>query len=92
VLILVLAQISDMLSGSTLFRAAMDGVAAAAVGLVMNIGVLGAQRFFPKAAPCAVTAATFIAIGILRLPLIPVVLVLAPVSVGLAYLGRSADA
>jgi hypothetical protein len=30
-------------------------------------------------------AATFIAIGVLRLPLVPCLLVLAPVSVALAY-------
>ena len=32
-----------------------------------------------------VMAATFIAIGVLRLPLVPCLLVLAPVSVALAY-------
>jgi chromate transporter len=33
----------------------------------------------------AIVAATFVAIGILRLPMIPVVLVLAPASIGLAW-------
>ncbi|HUZ67595.1 MAG TPA: chromate transporter [Beijerinckiaceae bacterium] len=92
VLILVLARLSELLSGSSLFHAAMDGVAAAAVGLVLNIGVLGAQRFFPQIVPILVMAATFVAIGVLRLPLIPVVLVIAPISVVLAYLRRAADA
>ena len=35
--------------------------------------------------PWAIAAATFIAVGLLRLPMIPVVLVLGPASIGLAW-------
>jgi chromate transporter len=36
-------------------------------------------------------AATFLAVGVLRLPVIPVVLVLAPIGVGLAWRGGRAS-
>lgn len=92
VMILILARLSELLSGSLIFHAAMDGVAAAAVGLVMNIGVVGAQRFFPQIVPCLIMALTFVAIGVLRLPLFPVVIVITPLSVVLAYLRRRRNA
>lgn len=92
VLILVLARVSALLSGSAIFHAALEGVTAAAVGLVLNIGVIGAQRFLPRIIPTLVMAATFVAIEVLHVPLLLTVVVIAPISVVLAYFRRAADA
>ena len=88
VCVLILARISEALSGSALFRAAMDGIAAAAVGMVLNIGIIGAQRFFPKILPCLVTVATFVAVGVFHVSLLPAVVISAPISIGLAFIAR----
>jgi chromate transporter len=88
VLILVLAQISAELKGQPLFHAGMEGIAAAAVGLVMNIGVVGTRQFVRSVPSLVVMAATFVAIGIAHLALFPTVAVMAPVSVGLALARR----
>lgn len=67
------------------FPAAMAGLAAAAVGMMFRMGLTSARgihRHFPS---LLVLAATFVAVGIMEWPLVPVVLVLAPVSVAAAW-------
>lgn len=65
-------------------RVALDGVAAAAIGMGASLGVRTIQRNGLALLPLGVAATTFVSVGILRLPLIPVVLVLAPVSIALS--------
>ena len=65
-------------------RAALAGVAAAAVGLTAAMGLRAARRSATGVGPVLIIAATFVAIGLLHWPLIPVVAVIAPVSIGLA--------
>ncbi len=62
-------------------RAALEGVAAAAIGLTFSVGYRAA-RHSAKASPWALPmlAVVFIAVGVLRLPLIPVVLCIVPVA------------
>ena len=91
VLILAMARVSALLAGQSGFHAAMAGIAAAAVGLVLNIGVISARRFFPKLVPSIIMAATFVAIGLFHWPLFETVVAIAPVSVVLAYLRRRAS-
>jgi len=67
------------------FHAAMDGIAAAAVGMVLRMGYTGAAHGCRKLAPALVAAGVFFAIGIEHWPLLPVILVAAPLSVGLAW-------
>ena len=65
----------------------LAGIAAAAIGLMSATIAKMAQPVLSKLiapAPLIMTA-TFIAIGVLRLPLVPCLLVLAPISVALAY-------
>ena len=66
------------------FHAAMDGIAAAAVGMILRLGVMGA-RSCRKIAPALVALGVFISIGIMKWPLLPVILTLAPISVALAW-------
>ncbi|HXW26577.1 MAG TPA: chromate transporter [Xanthobacteraceae bacterium] len=83
-------------AGAAGLHIVLEGAAAASVGLMIAMGVsLGGHivgvgtRSTPgaarKAGAVAVVAATFVLIGILRFPMVPVVLVLTPLSVALAY-------
>ncbi len=71
------------------FHSAMDGIAAAAVGMVLRMGTMGALHGCRKAAPAIIAFAVFVAIGILQWPLAPVAVVAAPISVALAWPRRS---
>jgi chromate transporter len=80
--ILALAAGYTRIDQSVTPHAALEGVAAAAIGLTF-------VRFGrASAGPLAVTAATVLSVGVLRWPMIPVALCLAPVSIGLALLDR----
>jgi chromate transporter len=63
-------------------RDLLEGIAAAAVGLTFSVGYRAARHAMTsnRRAP-AVLLVVFIAIGVLRWPLIPVVLVVAPLAV-----------
>jgi chromate transporter len=63
---------------------ALAGAAAAAVGLSLQMGVRAARRAARSAVPVAIIVATFVAIGVLHLPLLPVMAVLAPLSIAYA--------
>ncbi len=67
------------------FHAAMDGIAAAAIGMILRLGWMGASHSCRKAAPAVIALAVFIAIGILKWPLLAVVAVAAPLSVALVW-------
>ena len=90
VVILVLARVAAALRVHPTFAACLDGVAAAAVGLVLDVGVVSARRFVPKLAPTAVMAATFFAIAVMHWSLFATVGIVAPASVALAHLRRRA--
>ena len=83
-LMVAVASLFLHLSGQPLVRAALDGVAAAAIGLGASMGVSAARRCLAPV-PAAIMAATFLGVGVLKLPLLWVLLPLAPVSVALAW-------
>jgi chromate transporter len=74
------------------FEAAMAGVAAVAVGMLLRLAVVFARRFPWNPVPVAIMAATFIAVGLFNWPLVAVVLVLAPVSIAAAWPRLAGDA
>jgi chromate transporter len=63
----------------------MAGVAASAVGLVLSVTLKSVRVSIRGAGPITVLVAIFVCIGILRWPLVPVVLGIAPISVALAW-------
>ncbi|HTI68017.1 MAG TPA: chromate transporter [Caulobacteraceae bacterium] len=67
---------------------AFAGAAAAAIGLSLATGFRAAQGVMARPAAAAVMGATFVAVGLLKLPMVPVLLVLAPASIALAHRGR----
>lgn len=82
--ILGLALLYGWGAGFAGFGVVLGGVAAAGLANSLTTG-LRTARGLRGAWPWGVAAITFVAVGILRLPMIPVVLVLAPVSIGLAW-------
>lgn len=66
----------------------LAGLAAAGVGATLTMGIKVGRRL-PRDLATALTAATvFALVGVLQLPMIPVVLGLIPISVGLALLAE----
>ncbi len=68
--------------------AAVVGAAAGAAGLVMGTGLKMARKIKPAPLAILVTVAAFFAEGIMEWPLVPVVLVLVPLSVIAAAMER----
>jgi chromate transporter len=65
--------------------AALAGVTAAAMGMLMMVVVKGSLRASHTNGGLLIITSVAMAIGVLRLPMIPVLLVAAPISIGLAW-------
>jgi chromate transporter len=84
-IILAIGAIYAGIGQGSILHAMLDGVAAIVVGLTFATGLGSVWRGAPGPLPLTMTALTVLCVGILRWPLVPVVLVLAPVSIGLAF-------
>jgi chromate transporter len=84
-MILVLGFIYSHVSASPATHMVLSGLAAVGVGATLVLGVKGARPFCRHPIPVLIAAATFLGVGVLRWPLIPVVLVAVPVSVLLSF-------
>jgi chromate transporter len=80
-----LVLVYERVAGNALVHAAMDGVAAAAIGLLLFVGFKGAQRAVQRPAAGVIMAVIIVTVGLLQWPLVPVALVMAPISVALAW-------
>jgi chromate transporter len=67
------------------FQAAVAGIAAAAIGMLIRLGFIAARKATTGVAPVLIMLAIFVAIGLLRWPLVPVVLVMAPLSIAVSW-------
>lgn len=92
VLCVLIAILYHYVQDYPVLQACVDGVAAAAVGLNMRLGIVGAQRVVNRLAPTVAMIATFIAVGVFEWPLVPVVLVIAPLSVAAVWPRRARHA
>ena len=84
-IILLIGGVYAGVSGSAPLHAMLDGVAATVVGLTLATGLRSAWHGAAGVLPLAITAVTVLCVGILRWPMLPVLLVLAPISIGLAF-------
>ncbi|MEP9377007.1 chromate transporter [Aquabacter sp. CN5-332] len=82
--VVLIATLLSAISGFSLTHAAMNGAAAAAVGLSLTMGLTAARRVPRRAFPLMVMAAVFIAIGVLQWPLVWTVLVAGVTSVAIS--------
>jgi chromate transporter len=76
-------------SGGRLFNAALAGAGAAAIGFNIATGLRLAWRNIRRVGPALIAAAIIIGIGILRIPLIEVLLVMLPASLAVTILERA---
>jgi chromate transporter len=72
------------------FGAALAGVAAAAIGLMLANGIRLSRRNLRSLPQAAITLATALSIGWFRLPLLEVLVVIAPASLAIAWWQRRA--
>jgi chromate transporter len=85
ILVVLLAIVYERFAAIAWAHRFIDGVAAAAIGLLVVVGVKATRRVGWRVAPVMVLAAILLGVGLLRWPMVPVVLVLMPVSVALAW-------
>ena len=64
----------------------LDGVAAAVIGLTLATGLHSLTQSRPGLAGMALAAVTVLCVGVLRWPMLPVVAVLAPLGIALAFI------
>jgi chromate transporter len=74
------------IAGNPVAHAFLDGVAGAAIGLTFATGLVLVPRRKSELGQLVITIATVVAVGVLRWPMLPVILCLAPVGIGLAWL------
>lgn len=91
-IVIGLVLVYERIAGVAWVHAAMDGAAAAAIGLLFLVGYKGASRVLRKPAAVIIMAVIIVTVGLLQWPLVPVVLVLAPISVAFAWSSARRDA
>jgi chromate transporter len=89
---MLLAAVFAQVAHSAAVHVALAGIAAAAVGLSLQMGLRAASRAARGAVPIAIMVITFVAIFLAGLPLLWVVGLMAPLSVFVAYMRLRADA
>ena len=80
------------LAGNPVAHAFLDGVAGAAIGLTFASGLVLVPRGRAQLGQLMITIVTVVAVGVLRWPMLPVILCLAPIGIGLALLQRPGKA
>jgi chromate transporter len=85
-IVLAVAGLYAGLTGYKTVHDMLDGVAAAVIGLTFATGLRSVVHGMPGPAAYLIAAVTVLCVGVLRWPLIPVVLSLGPLSIGLAWL------
>ena len=84
-IVLALAAMYAQFAAIEAVRGATNGVSAAATGLVIAVGIKMAQPLKGVAWQIAMAALTFVAIALLRVPLLWALAILAPVSIAIAW-------
>jgi chromate transporter len=87
-IILAVGAIYGRFAHYGILHAVLDGVAASVVGLTLSTGISAVVRGAGDWIAVAISAVTVICVGLLGWPMLPVILVLAPISIGVA-LSRS---
>ncbi len=86
IVVLVLGMLYESVAGILWLHRFIDGVAAAAIGLTIMVGIRASRRVERRAGPVAILLLLFITVGVLRWPMVPVVLCVTPASLLLAWL------
>jgi chromate transporter len=84
-LAVAIITVFDQLTRYHLVTVLLAGAAAAAIGLSLSMGVRAARAAAVHFIPALVMLATLVALFVLQWPLLPVLAVIAPLSIGLAF-------
>ena len=87
IVVLALGMLYDRVAGILWLHRFIDGVAAAAIGLTILVGIKAGRRVERRAGPVAILLLLFVTVGVLRWPMVPVVICVTPASIALAWLG-----
>ncbi len=85
-IILVIGTVYGRFGDHRGVHAVLDGVAAAVVGLSLATGISALARGAAEPSAIAIAAATVLCVGVLGWPMLPVILVLGPISIAIALL------
>jgi chromate transporter len=88
VILMALALLYERFAGLAVVRTAIGGSAAVAAGLVIGTAAKILWKLRLSWIGLLFAALAFAAVGLLQLSLVPVIVVLAPLSVGVAYTRR----
>jgi chromate transporter len=88
VIVVALAMAYTRIGWSPAVNAVLDGIAAAAIGLTFATGVQLLPSGSGRVGPLTITLATVLCVAVLHWPMLPVILCLAPISIGLALIRR----
>ncbi len=86
VFVVLLAVLYRHVAGVLWVHRFIDGVAAAAIGLTFMVGIRASRRVERRVGPVALVILIILTVGVLRWPMVPVVLCLTPAAVALAWL------
>jgi chromate transporter len=86
VIVVALAAGFARIAGNPVAHAVLEGVAGAAIGLTFATGLVLVPRGRTQIGQILIAIATVVAVGVLRWPMLPVILCLAPLGIGLALL------
>jgi chromate transporter len=79
------AVIYDWVTRFSITERAVEGAVAGSIGLMLAMGLRVGLRNLRQVVPALIMAAVFVAVGVLDVPILPVVVVAAPLSVALAW-------
>ncbi len=85
-IVLALGMLYERVAGILWLHRFIDGVAAAAIGLTILVGIKASRRVERRLGPVAILLLLFVTVGVLRWPMVPVVLCVTPASLLLAWL------
>lgn len=84
-IVIGLATVYDQIKHIAWLHAFFEGVAVAAVGLMVSVALRSVRGTFHGVVPFAIALALILTVGVLRWPMIPIALTLGPLSVLFAW-------
>jgi chromate transporter len=88
IVVVLLGMLYDRVAGILWLHRFIDGVAAAAIGLTIMVGIRASRRVERRLGPVTVLLLLFFTVGVLRWPMVPVVICVTPASIALAWLSE----
>jgi|APCry1669190156_1035279.scaffolds.fasta_scaffold06219_2 chromate transporter len=85
IVVMIFAEIYPRLVAIPGFHAAMDGIAVAAVGMIIRMGWISARHSCRSFVPALIAGITFVAVEFFHVQLPLLVVVLAPISIALSW-------